>query len=62
MKPAATDSLKDSPTAEENARLDRAADQDFEQGRGVPLKEAVAWVRSWFSPHESPRPKSRRIS
>jgi len=50
------------PTAEENARLDQEADQDFEQGRGIPLKDAVAWVRSWFTPHELPRPKSRKIS
>ena len=50
------------PTVDENARLDRGADQDFEQGRGIALKDAVAWVRSWFTPHELPRPKSRRIS
>lgn len=50
------------PTVEENARLDRGADQDFEQGRGIALKDAVAWVRSWFTPRELPRPKSRKIS
>jgi len=50
------------PTAAENARLDREAEQDFEQGRGVALREAIAWVRSWFTPRELPRPKSRKIS
>jgi hypothetical protein len=50
------------PTAEENARLDRVADEDFEQGRGIALKDAVTWVRSWFTPRELPRPKSRKIS
>jgi hypothetical protein len=50
------------PTADENARRDQEADRDFDQGRGIALKDAVAWVRSWFSPHELPRPKSRKIS
>jgi len=50
------------PTAEENARLDHEADQDFAQGRGIVLTDAVAWVRSWFTTHELSRPKSRKIS
>jgi hypothetical protein len=52
----------ETPTAEENARPDHEADQDFEHGRGIALKDAVAWVRSWFTPHELPKPKSRKIS
>jgi hypothetical protein len=58
MKPVTSDPA----TAQENARLDHEADQDFEDGRGVALKDAVAWVRSWFTPHELPKPKSRKIS
>jgi hypothetical protein len=52
----------ETPNAEENARLDREADRDFEHGRGIALKDAVAWVRSWFTPHEAPRPKPRKMS
>jgi hypothetical protein len=49
-------------TVDDNARLDRAADEDFEQGRGIAVKDAVAWVRSWFTANELPRPKSRKAS
>ena len=49
-------------TADDNARLDQAADEDFEQSRGIALKDAVAWVRSWFTANELPKPKSRKAS
>ena len=50
-------------TADNNARHDRDADEDFEQGRGIALKDAVAWVRSWFTARELPKPaEEARIS
>ncbi len=60
--PATIDAGQFDRTSEENARLDQEADRDFEEGRGVPLQSVVDWVRSWFTPHEGPRPKSGKIS
>jgi hypothetical protein len=67
MKPVASDratigAADRARSPEDNARLDREADNDFERGRGILLKDAVAWVRSWFTPHELPRPKPRKMS
>lgn len=63
MKPASGPSTVEAGnrTPEENARLDQEADREFEEGRGIPLQEVVDWVRSWFTPHELPRPKSRKL-
>lgn len=58
--PAAVQAGKPDRTPEEHARLDREADREFEEGRGVPLQEVVDWVRSWFTSRELPRPKSRK--
>lgn len=58
--PATVQAGKLDRTPEEHARLDQDADREFEEGRGVPLREAVDWVRSWFTSHELPRPKSRK--
>jgi hypothetical protein len=60
--PATVETGKPDRTPEENARLDHEADRDFEESRGVPLQNVVDWVRSWFTPHEVPRPKSGKIS
>jgi len=60
--PATVEAGKLDRTPEENARLDQEADRDFQEGRGVPLQGVVDWVRSWFTPHEAPRPKSGKIS
>jgi len=60
--PATVEAGKFDRTPEENARLDQEADREFEEGRGVPLQEVIDWVRSWFTPHEAQRPKSRKIS
>lgn len=59
--PATVETDKLDRTPEENARLDQEADREFEEGRGIPLQEVVDWVRSWFTPHELPRPKSRKL-
>jgi hypothetical protein len=48
-------------SAEEEAALERLADREFETGIGVPLEEAVAWVKSWFTPDERPAPKARKL-
>lgn len=59
--PATVETGKLDRTPEENARLDQEADQEFQEGRGIPLQGVVDWVRSWFTPHEAPRPKSGKI-
>jgi hypothetical protein len=48
-------------SAEEEAALEQLADREFETGVGVPLEEAVAWVKSWFTPDERPAPKARKL-
>jgi hypothetical protein len=60
--PATVEAGKLDRTPEENARLDQEADREFQEGRGIPLQGVVDWVRSWFTPHEAPRPKSGKIS
>lgn len=52
-----------SPTLsrDEDARLDAMAQEDLANGVGVPLDEAIAWVESWGSPTELPKPKARKI-
>lgn len=36
--------------------------EEFERtGVGVPWEEVEAWVKSWGSPNELPRPKSRKL-
>jgi predicted transcriptional regulator len=48
-------------SAEEEAALEQLADREFADGAGIPLEEAVAWVRSWFTPNERPAPKARKL-
>ena len=60
--PATVETGKLGHTPEETVRRDQEADQEFQEGRGIQLQEIVDWVRSWFTPHEVPRPKSGKIS
>ena len=45
----------------EQARRDALGMAQFRAGLGVPHGEVVAWVRSWDTDQELPRPKPRRI-
>ena len=45
----------------EHARLDAMAEEDIANDVGVPLDEAIAWVKSWGSPDELPTPKARKL-
>jgi predicted transcriptional regulator len=61
MKPQVPGAAADL-SAEEEAALERLADQEFDNGEGVPLEEAAAWVESWFTPNERPAPKARKLT
>jgi hypothetical protein len=52
---SAPDSLSD------ETALEQLADREFENGAGIPLEEAIAWVESWFTPNERPAPKARKL-
>lgn len=43
----------------EEARLDAQALADVEAGRVVPHEEVAAWLRSWGTPNELPRPRPK---
>jgi len=43
----------------EEARLDARAIADAEAGRVVPHEDVVAWLRSWGTPEELPRPRPK---
>ena len=43
----------------EEARLDAQALADVEAGRVVPHEEVAAWLRSWGTANELPRPRPK---
>ena len=43
----------------EEARLDAQAIADAEAGRVVPHEDVVAWLLSWGTPEELPRPRPK---
>jgi len=65
MKPATRTTQQKSPLREmspkEEAALEQLADREFADGIGIPLEEAIDWVKSWFSPNELPAPKARKL-
>jgi predicted transcriptional regulator len=55
----ATKSIFDEIDEEEEERAIAEAEQALAEGRVVPHEEVVKWLKSWGTPNELPRPKSK---
>lgn len=49
----------DTLDAAEEARLDALAEAEIDAGLVVPHEEVAAWLRSWGTPNELPRPRPK---
>ncbi len=54
-----TKSIFDEIDEEEEARAIAEAEAALKEGRFVPHEEVVKWLKSWGTPNELPRPKSK---
>lgn len=52
--------MKPLPMSEDDAKTERALEH-ARQGIGIPLEEIEAWVESWDTEDELPRPQARKL-